>query len=141
DFRDLLGRITRVVVENERGSLVRREPLETGNQSRVRLLYLIAWVGDARPEAPAILKLSGSDPKRCPPDPTLRVPEIAPAADRLRERLGHSVARHLSISGERHERTPQTSAVVPVELLQSAPGRHQCILHHTPTGLILGSKV
>jgi hypothetical protein len=128
-------------VENERALLVWRESRQTGNQSRGRLLHLIAWVGDGWPEAPAILELSGSDPEGCPPHPTLRVPEITPAADRLREGLGHSVARHLSISGERHECTPQTSTLVPVELLQSAPGRHQCILHHTPTGLASGPKV
>lgn len=138
---DLVGRIARVVVEDERGSLVRREPRQTGDQSRGRLLHLIAWVGDGWPEAPAILELSGSDPKRCPPDPTLRVPEMAPAADRLREGLGHGVAGHLSISGERNECAPQTSTVVPVELLEAALGRHEGILHHRPTGLPLGSKV
>jgi hypothetical protein len=53
-----------------------------------------------RGEAHAILQVSSGDPEGRPPDPALRVSKVG-LADRLRERLGHGVARDFSISGER----------------------------------------
>jgi len=128
-------------MEDQRGPLVRREACEPGDQSRRRLCHLVARVEDLCPEPPALLQFPGGDSKRRPPDPSLWLAEVVSSTKGLRERLGHGIARHLSIAGKGNEGTPQTSAVLPIQTLQPARGRHQRILNHTSTGRGSGPKV
>jgi hypothetical protein len=127
-----------VVVEDERGPLVRRELGKSRDQPGGRLLHLVPPVEGRWLEAPAIFQLSGGDPKGRSPDPALRIAEIVATTEGLGERLGHGVARHLSVAGEGRDGDydgPLPGARDGASRGARAPGTGQ----RPPTTLITGS--
>jgi hypothetical protein len=106
DGSDLLRSITAVVVEDERGALLRGELVEDLEE----LDRILRRIGHGslrlRGEFAALLQLSRGDPERGRPDPAIRAVERGTASEGLHERLAERVARDRGFARVRDEGTP-----------------------------------
>src|SRR5919197_5717027 len=121
DLGHLLQRVPAVVVQDHRRSLFGREAWE-GNEQRDGLLREFeALVDPTLASSPSPLQFAGGDAKGGTPYPKVCGLDGGTPVKRLGESLGHSVARHLSVSRVQEQGSPHPFSLLAVYVLQIVP--------------------
>src|SRR4029077_5409426 len=121
DAGDVAGRQVGVLVQGDRGALVRAQGGERSDQIRYRFRHLVAGIGHLTRATVPRLQLPCRDPEGRPPDPSIVIANGSAAAERLGECFGHRVGRYVGVGGEGDERSPELGALLPPYPLDTAP--------------------
>jgi len=89
-----------------------------------------------RPGPPgSVLQLAGGDPEGSSPDPLRRRPDGRPSPQRLGERFGDRLARHVCVPGKEQQRPLKPQSFGAIDTLQVAPARNlRARMHPRHTG-------
>jgi hypothetical protein len=99
-FGDVIDRSVRVVMEDDRGSLLVGQPAEQSKEllGGLRLVYRIGEVRNSVIGSTPTFELAGGHAEGNPPDPCARVTDLATPAERLGESLSRGVASDVAIA-------------------------------------------
>src|SRR5436309_3311506 len=136
DAGNVADRKVGVLVQGDRGALVRAQASQRSDQVSDRFRHVVAELWHLTGATAPRLQLPRRDPERRPPDPPVVISDGVPATERLCERFGHRVGRDVRVGREGHQRSPELGALLlPYALDRIARLQaHRCILHHTDTG-------
>src|SRR5437588_5742321 len=126
--RDLLRRVTRVVVQNDRAPLPRRELGQMGEKGRNPIIDLLRSI-DRCGDPPPALELGRRDPERNAPYPIGWRPYSSFGPECLSERLCHRIVRDLSIPRVSQQCPPETLTVLSIGALDVIALFHPQIVH------------